>query len=335
MSTQLSVLVLVVAALVLITAGVRFTHLVDALADRTGMGEAIAGAVLLGATTSLPGLITSTVGAAQGEAGFAISNAVGGIAVQTTFLAIADLAYRRVNLEHAAASVPNMVQTMTLMSMIGLVLAATGSPDVDFAGIHPASALLVGAYLYGLVLARRAREAPMWSPEETSDTVVDEPEPERAERSLRSMWTEFGALAALVGVTGWAVGEAGLAVAGETGLSGSLVGALFTAVITSLPELVTVLAAVRLGAVTLAVADIIGGNTFDVLFVAAGDVAFRGGSIYHAADGQAVFLMALTVILTALLAGGMLAREKRHIGFEGVAILVFYALGVTSLVVAG
>jgi cation:H+ antiporter len=87
--------------------------------------------------------------------------------------------------------------------------------------------------------------------------------------------------------------------------------------------------------VTLAVADIIGGNTFDVLFVAAADVAYRDGSIYHAAGSSAIFLTALTVLLTATLAAGMLGRERRHIGFEGVGILLFYGLGVVSLVALG
>ena len=329
------VLVLLGSGAVLLTAGVRFTTIVDELADRTGIGEALAGAVLLGATTSLPGLVTSISGAAAGDAGFAISNALGGIAVQTTFLAVADLTYRGVNLEHAAASMPNIVQSMMLIALIGVVLAGAGSPDVTLWGIHPATVILVAVYGYGLVLARRANEDPMWQPLHTDQTVEDEPDEEGSGASTRRLWTEFAALAATVGGVGWLIGQSGLALADRTGLSGSLVGGLFTSVITSLPELVTVLAAVRIGAVTLAVADIIGGNTFDVLFVAAADVAYRGGSIYHAADASAIFLTALTVLLTATLAAGMLGRERRHIGFEGVGILLFYGLGVVSLVALG
>lgn len=327
--------VMIVSALVLLTAGVRLTRVVDVIADRTGLGEAIAGAVLLGATTSLPGLITTVSGAVADSAGFAMSNAVGGIAAQTTFLVIADLTYRRVNLEHAAASVPNLVQTVTLVSLIGIVLAATGSPDVTVWSVHPATVLLVAVYAYGLVLTSRTHQAPMWQPRETRETVIDAPDDDGDERSDRVLWTEFVALAGVVAATGWAIGRAGLSIADRTGLSGSLVGALFTSVVTSLPELVTVLAAVRMGALTLAVADIVGGNTFDVMFVAVGDVAFRTGSIYHAADRQALFLLAITVVLTALLAAGMIEREERHIGFEGVAILGFYGLAVTSLVIMG
>jgi cation:H+ antiporter len=80
-----------VAAITLMLVGSRFAGVVDEIADRTGIGEAIAGAVLLGATTSLPGLMTSVIAAWEGQAGFAVSNSVGGIAAQTTFLAVADM----------------------------------------------------------------------------------------------------------------------------------------------------------------------------------------------------------------------------------------------------
>jgi cation:H+ antiporter len=330
-----SIALLGAMAVVLVTAGVRFTKVVDTLADRTGLGEAFAGAVLLGATTSIPGLITTVTVAADGDASFAVSNGIGGIAAQTTFLAVADLTYRHANLEHAAASVPNLTSSLVLVSMIGLVLAAAGSPDIGMLGLHPASYVLIGIYLYGLVLTRRAGERPAWRPERTPETVTDEPEPDSVSRSTGRLWGEFATLAAVVAVAGWLVARSGLAVAKQTGLSGVVVGATITAVITSLPELVTVLTAVRIGALTLAVGDIIGGNTFDVLFVAAADIAYRGGSVYHAIDDQSIFLLAVTVVLTAVLAAGLVQREKRAIGFEGVGILAFYGVAVVSLVVGG
>lgn len=331
-SLPAAVVVLAVGGLVLLTAGVRFTKVVDELADRTRMGEALAGAVLLGAATSIPGLITTVTGAVEGEAGFALSNALGGIAAQTTFLVLADMIYRRTNLEHAAASLPNILQASILLALVGVVLVATTGPDVTLVGVHPATVALVVVYVYGLGLVRRARSSPMWNPEETDETVEDEPDPSAMEIPLSRLWTWFVALAAVVSVVGYGIGRAGLTVAAETGLTGSVVGAVFTSVVTSLPELVTVLTAVRIGALTLGVSNIVGGNTFDVLFVAAADLAFREGSVYHAADRQALFVMALTVVLTAMLIAGLLTRERRHIGFEGIAILGTYGLGVVALV---
>ena len=328
-----AVVVLVVAGLVLVATGTRFTKVVDTLADRTGIGEALAGAVLVGAVTSLPGLITTVVGASSGDADLAVSNAMGGIAAQTAFLAVADLTYRRANLEHAAASLANLVQALMLVSLSAVVLLGITAPDVTVLGVHPVTVLLAVIYLYGLRLARAVDNEPMWQVTPTSETQRDEPDEseEADERSTKRLWSEFGVLAVLVGATGYAVARAGLAVVAETGLSSSLVGAAFTAVVTSLPELVTVIVAVRIGALTLAVGDILGGNAFDVLFVAAGDVAFRGGSIYHATGSQTTFVIGVVLLMTAVLAAGLVRREEKGIGFEGLTMLAVYGGGMTVL----
>ena len=110
-----SIVVFSLCALVIAIAGTRITRVVDQLADRTGLGEATAGAVLLGAATSLAGSVLSVTAAYRGHPELAVSNALGGIAVQTFFLAIADMVYRRANLEHAAASAPNMMQNVLLI----------------------------------------------------------------------------------------------------------------------------------------------------------------------------------------------------------------------------
>lgn len=326
-------LVLVGAAVVLLFAGSKFTRIVDLLADRTGIGEALAGGVLLGATTSLPGLITTLIGASEGQASFAMSNAVGGIAAQTTFLVVADLSYRRANLEHAAASVPNMMQATLLIALVGLVLVGAASPEVTIGPLHPVSPMILLCYLYGLHLSRRAHQRPMWSPRQTKETLMDHPEEEAKRRSLLELWGKFFLLGVLVSGAGWAVARAGLSTMSHTGLSGSFVGAIFTAVITSLPELVTAIVAVRAGALTLAVGDIIGGNTFDVLMVPAAD-ALLPGSIYHAVDRSTLFVVAETLVLASVLAAGLLHREERGIGFEGLAILVLYVTGAVVLGVA-
>jgi cation:H+ antiporter len=332
-SLPLAVAILLVGGVILLTAGIKFTRTVDVLADRTGIGEALAGAVLLGAATSLPGLITTITGALEGEASFAVSNAIGGIAAQTSFLVIADLIYRRTNLEHAAASLPNLLQTAILIALVGIVLMAATGPELSILGVHPASLALIVVYVYGLGLVRGSGKSPMWRPHDTVDTEVDEVDPDDDDpNSTSTLWIEFAGLAAVVAVVGYLIGQAGLTVASESGLSGSIVGALFTSVITSLPELVTVLTAVRIGALTLAVSNIVGGNTFDVLFVAAADVAFRGGSVYHSVDQQTVLVLAVTVVMTALLTGGLLYRDERYIGFEGFAILGTYAVGIAGLI---
>jgi cation:H+ antiporter len=323
---------LVGSALAILLMGVQLTRVADRLADTSGLGEAVFGAVLLGGATSLAGIVTSVASALADHPQLAVSNAVGGIAAQTAFLAVADLAYRQVNLEHAAASAANLLSGALLCGLLGLVLLAAQGPAWHLWSIHPVSLLLFGAYLLGVRLARQAHRHPPWQPLMTRETRLDQPDTEQSEDGLASkrLWLAFASLAIGLTVAGYLVAVSGIALVRTTGLSETIVGGLFTAVATSLPELVTSIAAVRQGALTLAIGGIIGGNTFDVLFIALSDVAYRPGSIYHAIDRESLFVVSLTIVLTSILLLGMLHREKRgvgNIGFEGVLVLLFYAAG--------
>ncbi len=83
---------------------------------------------------------------------------------------------------------------------------------------------------------------------------------------------------------------------------------------------------------------IIGGNAFDMIFLALSDVAYREGSIYHAISEQQTFLISLTVMLTGLLLLGLQRREKHGIanmGFESFLILVLYFGSFAFLLLAG
>src|SRR6056297_1614266 len=146
-STPLLLGIFFAAALVVLFGGTRMTGLADKLADRTGLGEALVGGVLLGAATSLSGSIVSLTAALDGRASLAFSNGIGGIAAQTAFLALADLLHRRANLEHAAAELANVFQGATLTLLLSLVLLAATGPDLTFWAIHPVSVLLVAIYL--------------------------------------------------------------------------------------------------------------------------------------------------------------------------------------------
>ncbi|MEQ8919231.1 MAG: sodium:calcium antiporter, partial [Roseovarius sp.] len=104
-------------------------------------------------------------------------------------------------------------------------------------------------------------------------------------------------------------------------------GALMTAVVTSLPELVTTLAAVRRGALQLAVGGIIGGNSFDVLFLTLSDFGYREGSLYHAIGQGDLFWLIVGQAMTAILLLGLIVRERQGpggIGWESVLMLSIY-----------
>ena len=329
MSLTAAIVVFVAAAAVIALAGVRLSWVADELADRTRMGEVVAGALFVGAATSLPGAFTSVTTAAEGAPALAVGNALGGLTAQTAFIAIADLFYRQANLEHAAASVTGLAQGVLLVVLIAMPLAASSTPSVTLWGVHPVSILIPVTYAFGLRLLMEIETRPMWRPVMTDKTraSISEPDMSPGAESDRLLWLRFSLYAMLTAVSGYLIGEASLVIVAKTGLSESVVGTVLAGVANSLPELVTAIAAVRIGAVSLALGDIIGGNAFEVMFLSAADFV-HAGSIYDAMTDRDRTTALIAIIMTGVLLLGMLRREKfgvASIGFESALVLVLYA----------
>ena len=316
------------AGVVICGCGIMMTGIADKIADRTGLGEAIVGAVILGAATSLSGTVVSVTAALDGRASLAFSNSIGGIAAQTAFLAAADIAFRKANLEHAAAEPANLFQAALLMALLTLPILAFALPAQSVFGVHPASIVMAAGYLYGVRVAAEVRADPMWEPVETEETRHDEPEDE--DERHRSVWRPalaFAVLAAILGVAGWVIAQAASVGTARLGLSSTLVGAAGTALVTSMPELVTTVAAVRRGALQLAVGGIIGGNTFDTLFLVVSDAFYREGPIFAAMTRADLFWLAIGLTMTAVLTAGLIRRQRHGpagLGVETVLLVALY-----------
>jgi cation:H+ antiporter len=331
----MSFIAFLVGAIVIVTAGSRLARVADELADRTGMGEALFGLFLLAGVTSLPDFAATLSAALDSRPDLAMSNVMGSMAANLAFLGIADAIYRKANLEHAAASSTNLLLAALLIVLLALPLLAIVSPPLDFLGAHPISPLIVGAYISGLYLVRSSESKPMWFPRVTLHTVPDEPAP-NVGGSLSKAWFQFITLAIVTGVAGWVLMEGAKGISDQTGLSDTVVGGLFTALATSSPELVTTIAAIRRGALTLAVSNIFGTNCFNMIVVATADLGYPGGSIYHDMAPVQMTWGLISILMTAILLMGMLQRQRYgigRIGFESALILSVYivALGIVTI----
>lgn len=139
-------------------------------------------------------------------------------------------------------------------------------------------------------------------------------------------------------IAGWILMEAAKGIADQTGLSDTLVGGLLTALATSAPELVTTIAAIRFGALTLGVSNIFGTNCFNILVVAAADAGYLQGSIYHDIAPVQMLWGLVTILMTAILLLGMVRRQTYgigRIGFESALILTSYAVAVGIIAANG
>jgi cation:H+ antiporter len=322
-----SVIAFGVAALMIGIAGSRLARLADTLADRTGLGEAVFGVLLLASVTSLPDLAATLSAALDARPDLAMSNVMGSMTANLAFLGVADIIYRKANLEHAAASPVNLMLAGLLMVLLTLPLLAILTPTVTGWNVHPITPVIVVAYFFGLHLVRRTRVRPMWFPRLTHQTVSDEPKPHSG--GSAAVWLGFIVMAVVTGLAGWILMEAAKGIADHTGLSETLVGGLFTALATSTPELVTTIAAIRIGALTLAVSNIFGTNCFNMLVVAAADAGYPHGSIYHDMAPVQMMWGLVGILMTAILLLGMVRRETYgigRIGFESALMLGVYAI---------
>jgi cation:H+ antiporter len=325
-----------VAALMIIIAGSKLARSADTLADRTGLGEALFGVLLLAGVTSLPDFAATLSAAVDGRPNLAMSNVMGSMAVNLAFLGVADIVYRKANLEHAAASSVNLMLAGLLIVLLTLPLLAIFTPTISRWSIHPITPIIVIAYLFGLHLVHRTRAKPMWFPRLTHQTVSDNPE-KHPQGGTATMWLGFTCMAIVTGMAGWILMEAAKDISDQTGLSETLVGGLFTAMATSTPELVTTIAAIRIGALTLAVSNIFGTNCFNMLVVAAADVGYVHGSIYHDMAPLQMSWALVSILMTAILLLGLVRRETYgigRIGFESALILGVYAITLGIIVLS-
>lgn len=142
----------------------------------------------------------------------------------------------------------------------------------------------------------------------------------------------------MTGIAGWVLMEAAKVISDQTGLSETMVGGLLTALATSSPELVTTIAAIRRGALTLAVSNIFGTNCFNILVVAAADGGYPGGSIYHDMAPVQMTWGLISILMTAILLLGMVRRETYgvgRIGFESALVLAVYAVALGIVLASG
>ena len=73
-------------------------------------------------------------------------------------------------------------------------------------------------------------------------------------------------------------------IAEGSGITQTFIGTSLVAIITSMPELVTSIAAVRLGAFDLAVGNLYGSNAFNMAAFFFADLAYRDGSLLAAIE---------------------------------------------------
>jgi cation:H+ antiporter len=147
--------------------------------------------------------------------------------------------------------------------------------------------------------------------------------------ALRTLAAGLAVLAA-----GFFLAKSAEAIAAQSGLGASFVGAVLLAAATSLPEVSTVVGAVRLGRYEMALSDVFGTNLFNVTIIFVVDLLYAGGPVLAEVGRFAGFAALLALVMTALFLAGMIERRDRTVlrmGWDSLAALGAYAAGLVVL----
>jgi cation:H+ antiporter len=325
-STLFVWLELALCVAVIVYAGARLTRYGDAIADKTELGDTWIGVVLIALVTSLPELATGISSVAVvGVPDIAVGDVLGSCAFNLLILAAVDILNRPDGL-YRAASQGHIVSSgfgVVMLAVIGLGLV------LSHAGLVLAI-WRVGVYSILLLVLYATAVRTVFHYEKVHVGEFADREPDRYPQiTLMRASVRYALAAAAVVLSGIALPFAGRALADQMGWHQSFVGTLLIGMATSLPEVVVTLAAVRLGALDMAVGSLFGSNLFDAAILGLDDLLYRGGPLLAQVSPSHSASAFTAIIMTGVTVVGLIDRPHRirHlVGWASLSIVAVYLL---------
>lgn len=326
---QLASLIFIASAAVIVFAGIKLSKYADLLADITGLGRVWIGALLLAGATSLPEALTSISAVTWVDApDLALGDLFGACMLNMFTLALIDLLNRKAKVWH------NVSYTLVLLAGLAISLAALASlfilSDVEtsfFGWVGWDTMLIALIYVLGI---RFVLHYEMHN-QNSNKSSTNERE---GKITLTRALLLFGTAALAIVIFAPLLAKSAKSIADVTGVGTTFIGASLVALATSLPEMVTSLAAVRIGAYDLAVGNLFGSNAFNMMLLLPTDIAYSKGPLLANVSSTQVAAGLLAIILMSIgIMGVMFRKEKRWYLLEpdSIILAVVYFVGLFVL----
>ncbi len=316
---------LVICCLIILFAGTRLARYGDAVSERTGLGRMWIGLILIGLVTSMPEMVTGVSSAAiVGQPDLALGNFWGSCIFNLTILAVLDIFHRRGPVLSVASNryiLPAFLG-IVLISIAGISLLIGDSfTSVSLGWISLTSILIFAVYIIGI------RQMFIYDKNHPAEQDVEE-DAQYSHLSSRQIYGRF-ILAALGIIAGgiW-LSFIGDEISVTYNLSANFVGSLFLAIATSLPEIVVAVTALRMGAIDLAVGDILGANMLNTANIFVTDIFYTKGPLLADVSSKNLFTAAAMIIMTLIVIAGLKFKSNRKtfkiISWNALLILAIY-----------
>ena len=314
---------LVCAALIVI-AGSFLSRYGDVIADKTGLGGTWIGLIMLATVTSLPELVTGVSSVTLAAApNIALGDVLGSCVFNLLLLTILDLLQREESV-FSRASRGHILSAgfgTILLGFVGFnLLLGARAPQIVLGHMGAYSIVIVLVYAVAMRMVFRYERA-----EQQAYTE------ERAERypdvTLRQAATRYALAATGVVMAGLFLPFVAKTLAEAMGWHLTFVGTLFVAAATSLPEAVVTISAVRLGALDMAVSNLLGSNLFNILIVAIDDALFlKGPLLLHVSPLHGLSALS-AIMMTGVVVVGLIYRPReRLLRFTSWASLMLFSI---------
>jgi cation:H+ antiporter len=326
----------VVCLAIVLFAGMNLARYGDAIAEKTRLGRIWIGLVLIALITTMPELVTSVSSVALvHSADLALGTLLGSCCFNLSILAILDILHSRTPVLSVAS--PRHVITagwgaLLIAVAAAGIIAAGRFRFLDSGWLGIPSIVIVVLYLLGAWWAfrRERHQGPQVAPATSLQYDM---------YTTKTVWIRFTLASLAVIAAGIWLAFIGDEISRATGWGNTFVGTLFLAITTSAPELVVAISALRMGAIDLAVADILGANMLDIAVVAPIDLAYGQGFILSAVSRSHLIIAGVAVTMSFLVIIGLRFRQRRKVfrvaSWYTPALIALYIFGAYALFNSG
>jgi cation:H+ antiporter len=320
-----------IACLVIIAvAGSRAARYGDIIAEKTGISGLWIGLVLMATITSLPEVFNGISAVVFVKApDLTIGDLLGSNAINLLILAFLDIFYHNRPLLTAVSSRHLLPAGLSIILVIIVSICIFISSRIyDFGigwiGIYTPVIIILYLFIMRILFTHETKHHN--EPDEDNDIPLN-----YGHISLRTAVIGYSISAVFVIGAGIFLAFIGEDISESTGWGQSFVGSLFIAFTTSLPEVSVSFSAMRLGAIDMAVANMIGSNLFNMAIVAIDDIFYRQGPVLATVSESHTFMGIIVLLLTGVVISGLLLRphlrKKTRISWYVPLIIAVYLTG--------
>jgi cation:H+ antiporter len=317
-------------------AGVKLSRYGDIIAEKSGMSRGWVGLILLASVTSLPELVTGVSSVTVANVpDIAVGDIMGSCVFNLLIIVLLDFMYRKESI-YTRARQGNVLSAGYGIALIGfagfnLLLYRDGTfPSLGHVGLYTPVIMLM--YLLAM------RSLYRYEREKLSEYVEDRVEL-HPDLSLKQAIQGYVIASVAVVAAGIWLPFIAKDLAAAMAWEQSFVGTLFVAAVTSAPEVVVTVAALRMGAVDLAIGNLFGSNLFNIAILAIDDLFYLPGpllahvSLTHATSAFSAMMMSGLAVVGLVMRP--VSRVFRTVSWISLLLLVIYLLNTLFLYLHG